>query len=347
MTDLTEIEGLTAEIARKLKDHNINTVEALASQTLDQLKMKLPGVPESQIKTVQVAVWKEMGYWWTPGKKLGDLRKSELVFPTGCKAMDDLLGGGIRSRCITEFAGAFATGKTETLESVLVHNLAEHSDYSAVWFDTEETFKDVRIQEIAKERNLDINSILDRLIYTPVMHTQHFQEMVDQADIMIKARNVKMIFVDSMIASLRSEYVGRETLWQRQQLLGSILRKLFNYARGFNLALVVTNQVVAKPNAFLSGDPLDQESPTGGNIIAHGAEARVYLRKVHGGTIEKRRVRIARLIDSSWLPEGECRFRIGKAGIEDIPEEQAKPRPEGQTARPDLQGQPEPSAELS
>jgi DNA repair protein RadA len=52
-------------------------------------------------------------------------------------------------------------------------------------------------------------------------------------------------------------------------------------------------------------------APIGGHIVGHASQFRVYLRKSKGDK------RIARLIDSPHLPEGEAVFRITKKGVED------------------------------
>jgi DNA repair protein RadA len=69
----------------------------------------------------------------------------------------------------------------------------------------------------------------------------------------------------------------------------------------------VTNQVSAKPDAFF-GDPT---RPIGGHILGHSSTIRLYLRKAKGGQ------RIARLVDSPNLPEGEAIFFVTENGIED------------------------------
>ena len=55
----------------------------------------------------------------------------------------------------------------------------------------------------------------------------------------------------------------------------------------------------------------DPTKPVGGHIVAHTATFRVYLRKSKG---EKR---IARLVDSPYLPEGEVVFAVVREGIRD------------------------------
>ncbi len=62
---------------------------------------------------------------------------------------------------------------------------------------------------------------------------------------------------------------------------------------------------MSNPGVFF-GDPT---KPIGGNILGHTATFRLYLRKSKAGK------RIARLVDSPNLPEGEATFMVEKAGI--------------------------------
>jgi len=111
-----------------------------------------------------------------------------------------------------------------------------------------------------------------------------------------------------MIGHFKSEYIGRETLSERQQKLNSCLHKLLRLAEAYNLPVIVTNQVQANPAQFF-GDP---NRPAGGHVMAHACTHRVYLRKGSKGT------RLAKVIDSPYLPEHTTRFRITEKGIEDV-----------------------------
>ncbi|MEM2146497.1 MAG: hypothetical protein QW279_14130, partial [Candidatus Jordarchaeaceae archaeon] len=102
----------------------------------------------------------------------------------------------------------------------------------------------------------------------------------------------------------------RETLAERQQKLNQYLHKLIRLSEAYNLAVVVTNQVQANPTAFF-GDP---NRPAGGNIMAHACTHRIYLRKGTKG------IRVARVIDSPYLPEVPVRFKITEKGLEDTEE---------------------------
>ncbi|MEM2686285.1 MAG: DNA repair and recombination protein RadA, partial [Candidatus Bathyarchaeia archaeon] len=78
---------------------------------------------------------------------------------------------------------------------------------------------------------------------------------------------------------------------------------------------VVTNQVMAKPDVFFG----ESVQAVGGHIVGHTSHTRIYLKKSTKGN-----VRIARLVSSPYLPEGEAVFKITENGVEDAEEETVK-----------------------
>ncbi|MEK6949773.1 MAG: DNA repair and recombination protein RadA, partial [Nanoarchaeota archaeon] len=86
------------------------------------------------------------------------------------------------------------------------------------------------------------------------------------------------------------------------------MRDLSKLANTYNLTVYVTNQVMAKPDTFF-GDPTQA---IGGHIVAHASTFRIYLRKGKKGS------RVAKLIDSPNLPEGEASFYVETSGLKDI-----------------------------
>lgn len=75
----------------------------------------------------------------------------------------------------------------------------------------------------------------------------------------------------------------------------------------FNLAVVITNQVVANPEVFY-GNPIKL---AGGHVLAHGCTYRLFIKKSREGK------RIARVIDSPYHPESEVIFLISEEGVVD------------------------------
>ena len=186
----------------------------------------------------------------------------------------------------------------------------------ALYIDTEHTFRTERVIQMAKHVGLDPKEVVQNIIYAEAFTSDHQMFLLDHADEVIKENNIRLIIIDSLTAHFRSEYVGRESLAERQQKLSRHLHKLIRLARAFNAVAVVTNQVMAKPDVFYG----DAVAPVGGHILAHTSHTRIYLRKGKGN------IRIARLVSSPYLPEGEAVFKITENGIEDVREGEVKRR---------------------
>ncbi len=230
---------------------------------------------------------------------------------TNAKSLDELLGGGVETQAITEFSGEFGTGKTQ-----LGHQIAVDVQLPAaqgglggevVYIDTESTFRPERIVDMAKGVGVEPTEALERIHVARAFNSNHQMLLVQKAQELARERPIRLLVVDSLTSHFRSEYVGRAELAPRQQLLNKHLHELLRFADTYNAAIVVTNQVSARPD-ILFGDPT---RPIGGNIVAHAATYRVYLRK------SKPPKRIARLIDSPNLPEGEAVFSLSTEGVRD------------------------------
>src|SRR3989344_460453 len=119
---------------------------------------------------------------------------------------------------------------------------------------------------------------------------------------------VSLVVVDSLTAHFRAEFIGRGTLAERQQKLNRHMHTLMKLASMHNLCVYVTNQVMVRPDVFF-GDPTEA---IGGHIVAHASTFRMYFRRGKKGS------RVAKLVDSPNLPEGEACFFVTEAGLKDV-----------------------------
>lgn len=184
---------------------------------------------------------------------------------------------------------------------------------SAVYIDTEGTFRPERISEIATARGLNPDEILPKIMVARAYNSAHQELIVKDLGKVIEANNVKLILLDSAVAHYRAEFVGRGTLADRQQRLNRFMHLLLRTAEVYNVAVVVTNQVQSAPDSFF-GDPT---RPVGGHVVAHTSTYRLYLRK--GG-----KTRIARMVDSPYHAERDAIFILDEKGVDDPSEESTR-----------------------
>jgi len=178
-----------------------------------------------------------------------------------------------------------------------------------VWIDSEKSFVPERIIQIANERELDSDKILANIKYIRVYSTDHQMMAVDKVkELIANGSNIKLIIIDSIMALFRIDYQARGELAPRQQKLNKHLHTLMKLADIYNICVYTTNQVMARPDSFF-GDPT---TPIGGMVLSHALKTILYLRRGKAGT------RVAKLVDSPNLPDGEVIFRISAKGVEDV-----------------------------
>ena len=110
--------------------------------------------------------------------------------------------------------------------------------------------------------------------------------------------------VDSLIRHFGGEFIGRETLTRRQQILSRLLQLLIEYADAYKASVIFTNQVRANPSPFRS--PTEE---TGGNILAYGSTYRIRLRAIKG------KERRATIRDAPDLSEEETPYYLTDIGL--------------------------------
>jgi DNA repair protein RadA len=308
---LESLPGVGEATAQKLREAGYQTVESIAVATVAEL-CEAAEVGEASAKKMIAAAKEaaEIGLFVTADKVLERREKIGLI-TTGSPQLDILLGGGIETQAITEVFGQFGSGKTQLAHQLCVNVQLPIEQKGlagkAVYVDTENTFRPERIRDMAKGVGLDPAKALQNVYYIRSYNTDQQLLIADKVENMVDAENVRLVVVDSLTAHFRAEYTGRGMLADRQQKLNRHLMALHRIADLHDLAILVTNQVLDRPDIFF-GDPT---RPAGGHVLAHSATTRVYLRKA------KPPKRIARIFDSPNLPESETVFTITKEGIRD------------------------------
>ncbi len=306
--NIEDLPGVGPKTLEKLLEAGYNDLMVIATSSPAEIAA-IAEIGEGVAAKIIAAARDALDMGFETGLNILEKRKNINKLTTGNPELDALLGGGLETQAITECYGAYGSGKTQ-----LAHQLAVNAQLpeekgglngNVLFIDTENTFRPERIEQMAKAIGLDPKETLKRIFVGRAYNSDHQILLVEKAKDVIKEKNIRLIIIDSLTSHFRSEYVGRGSLATRQQKLNQHLHTLQKIADSFNCVVYITNQVMAKPD-ILFGDPTEA---VGGHVLHHAATFRIYLRKSKG---EKR---IAKLVDSPYLPDGEAVFRVTNEGI--------------------------------
>ncbi len=319
---LEDLPGVGPATAEKLREAGFTTIEAVAVASPGEL-VAAAEVGEATAAKIIAAAREaaDIGGFET-GDQVLERRKLVGKITTGSKNFDELLGGGMETQAIVELYGEFGSGKTQVAHQLAVNVQLPPElgglNGSAIIIDTENTFRPERISQMVMglraidDREWKPADFLKNIHVARAYNSNHQILLAESAMELAESLRetdhpVRLLIVDSVTAHFRAEYVGRGTLADRQQKLNKHLHDLMRFADLNNALILVTNQVMAKPDTFF-GDPT---KPVGGHVLGHTATFRVYLRKSKGDK------RIARLVDSPNLPDGEAVFSVTMEGLRD------------------------------
>ncbi|KAK3129109.1 hypothetical protein QOZ80_6BG0471660 [Eleusine coracana subsp. coracana] len=231
-------QGINAGDVKKLQDAGIYTCNGLMMHTKKSLT-GIKGLSEAKVEKICEAAEKLLSQGFMTGSDLLIKRKSVVRITTGSQALDDLLGGGIETLCITEAFGEFRW--VDALVSL---------DFSFF-------IRPERIVPIAERFGMDANAVLDNIIYARAYTYEH------QYNLLL-----------GLAAKMAEEP------FRLLQKLAQMLSRLTKIAEEFNVAVYITNQVIADPGGgmFIT----DPKKPAGGHVLAHAATIRLMLRKGKG-----------------------------------------------------------------
>ena len=308
---IDDLPGVGPATAEKLREAGFEELLAIAVMSPNELAEQAELGEAVSSKIIQGAKKMANIGGFVSGNKLLERRKEVQKLTSGSAALDELLGGGFETQAIVEVYGEFGSGKTQIGHQLAVNTILPSEqggfDGEIFYIDTEDTFRPERIAQMAEAVGLDSSAVLDRIHVARAYNSAHQMLLVDEIKKLSKNIDVKLIIVDSLTSHFRAEYVGRGMLAARQQKLNRHLKELKQLSDVHNALVLVTNQVMSKPDAMW-GDPT---KAIGGHIVGHASTFRLYLRKSKGGR------RIARLVDSPNLPEGEAVFTVTAEGLRD------------------------------
>ena len=214
---------------------------------------------------------------------------------SGNSAMDQLLGGGLEVRTITQFYGEPASGKSTICMIAAVTSL--RAGETVVFIDSE-GFSIERFRQIA---GTDTEKIAERLFLFEPIDFEQQGIMIAEAEKILKAHKPGLLVMDSATALYRNDLErGRDSI----QMLTRQMIHLLGYSKRYDIPVIVTNQVYMDTvkNTFLG---------LGGTALEHISKVIIRLEKT-----DRTGFRRARLVKHRSQPEGASfEFEIVEDGI--------------------------------
>jgi DNA repair protein RadB len=226
------------------------------------------------------------------------IKKPERI-PSGCKPLDEMLGGGVETGIVTQLYGGSGTGKTNICIQLAVECVK--SGKKVIYIDTE-GFSADRFKQIAGEDAKKIAG--DIIIYEPASFEQQYSAITDIEKLMNE--KIGLIILDSAALFYRlglQDDSNEENVAIRRELVNQI-GILHGMARKYGVSVVITNQVYKD---IATGELC----PVGGNAFEHLSKTIILLDKT--GTSKRK----ATLRKHRSKSEGiYCEFRLTEKGAE-------------------------------
>lgn len=307
---ISDLPGVGPSTAEKLEAAGIDTLLAVAVSSIGVLTNEA-GVSESVARKMIQSARDMLDMGFDSADEILKKRSEVSKIKTGSDGFDEVMGGGFETGAITECFGEFGSGKTQVGHQLAVNVQVSKEEGGlggkVIYLDTENTFRPERILQMAEKMGLDPETTLKNIKVARAYNSDHQMLLAEKAEDLLKTGEYNLMIVDSLTAHFRAEFIGRGTLSERQQKLNKHMHTLLKLADMYNCCVMVTNQVMSKPNVMF-GDPTQA---IGGHIVGHSSTFRIYLRKGKKGS------RVAKLVDSPNLPENECMFFVNTSGLSD------------------------------
>ncbi len=219
------------------------------------------------------------------------------------KNFDEIFGGGILEKCLTQIYGPPASGKTNLC--IIAAVSVALREKKAIFIDTEGGFSVERIKQIAKEKAA---SALKNIILIEPTTYEEQKTAIDGVEKMMQER-IGLIIVDSITMLYRLEEANNiDKRQERQILLGKQLEILLRISRKFNIPVIMTNQVYTDIET-------NEISPVGGEILKYWSKVIVEVGKENlNDRLNKER--FAMMKKHKFIKEGQkFSFKIVEEGI--------------------------------
>ncbi|WP_409199959.1 DNA repair and recombination protein RadB [Methanobrevibacter sp. DSM 116169] len=233
-------------------------------------------------------------------KLLADFKDNNKI--STASPIDKILGGGVEKGNITQFFGPPGSGKTNIAISLAV-NTAKN-DKKVIYIDTEGGLSLERVKQMAGN---DFEKVANNIIvFEPTSFSKQIGDLkAIEAWLIGNHEEIDLIVLDSAVALYRVDD-GKSPILNKD--LGKQMGLLASFARKYNIAIVLTNQIYSSFDDEGNGNI----KAVGGTILQYWSKIIVQLEKG-----EEDSKRVATLQRHRSIGEGKVvEFKISSNGIE-------------------------------
>jgi RAD51-like protein 1 len=274
---LERLKGVDEATLKKLASAHVLTVEDLLCRT--QVEVVQLGLTQDDAKDLMRSASESVAPAYVTVSSIASGSTQHL--PTTIAVLDDMLGGGIPARSVTEVVGPPGAGKTQFCHMMAVLGTFPVPmgglDGKVLYIDTEGAFSPDRLYEIANHRSAEhlAEQVASSVLVQNVKTSTELMELLRQLETLIITHGVKLVILDSIAAVVRRQFDNSQ-IKDRQMLLGEAAQLLKQAAERYHLPVLVTNQVTGK---FVAGAAQAAHTVTAalGAMWAHAVNTRLVL----------------------------------------------------------------------
>ena len=246
---------------------------------------------------------------------LRNQKKHQIILPLDQRNFDDVLEGGFHSGKKYVIFGANKTGKTQLCHQLCVQaykHLNEIFNLENIkfiyYFDTENTFRPERIEELLSTTEFEIESVLKSILISKILSSSALLLALKDFEKFI-VKDVGGIFIiDTINNHFRADLGNKNIVFQRvKDRFLSILKLVDEFTNKYNLITIITSQIASN----FSKEAIIRELPVGYQFINHFFSEYIYLSKKNIGQ------NYIHLVNSLNHPEKKVLYRITPNGIQD------------------------------
>ncbi|MHA2180014.1 MAG: hypothetical protein ACXAAH_01180 [Promethearchaeota archaeon] len=244
-----------------------------------------------------------------------DFKKNQIILPLDQRNFDDVIEGGFYSGKKYIIFGPNKTGKTQLCHQLCIqaykhlHQIYGSESFKFIYyFDTENTFRPERIEELLVPTEFDIDRVLKNILISKIMsNSALLLALKDFEKKIIKAKG-GILIIDTINNHLRSDLGNKNLSFQRvRNRFIHILEIINDLTSKYNLITIMTSQV----GSNFSNAAIIRELPVGNQFLNHFFSEYIYLSK------ENREKNYVQLVNSLSHPEKKVLYEITSKGIHD------------------------------